>query len=175
MNDQEIEEAFQLAVTLTKQCGTIVLEGFENTAKAVKCKENHWDVVTEYDRKVEEVILQGLRERYPNHRMLGEESASEANLREPLDERPTWIIDPIDGTCNYVKGIKFIAISIALVVDGDLKVGIVFNPCLNEFYTAVRGKGAFLNGEKIKTSGIEGVGITTLRASYLIYISTIFC
>ncbi|XP_055623060.1 inositol monophosphatase 1-like [Toxorhynchites rutilus septentrionalis] len=155
MDDQKIDEAFQLATTLTKQCGSIVLEGFRNASKAVKCKENHWDVVTEYDQKVEDVLVRGLLERFPDHRMLGEESTTEANLREPLDERPTWIIDPIDGTSNFVRGVKFIAISVALVVGGDLKIGIVYNPCLDEFYSAVKGKGAFLNGEKIKTSGIE--------------------
>ncbi|XP_055630559.1 uncharacterized protein LOC129771170 [Toxorhynchites rutilus septentrionalis] len=154
MNGQEIEEAFQLASTLTKQCGSIVLKGFRNVSKTVQCKGNHWDVLTEYDRRVEDVLVKGLLERFPDHRILGEESVSEVNLREPLDGRPTWIIDPIDGTNNFVKVIKFIAISVALVVDGDLKIGIVFNPCSDEFFSAVRGKGAYLNEGKIQTSGI---------------------
>ncbi|XP_058838748.1 uncharacterized protein LOC131696225 [Topomyia yanbarensis] len=172
MNDQEIEEAFQLAVKLTKQCGPIVLEGFQNSLKHVETKGRHWDIVTEYDRRVEDVLIKGLLERFPSHRMLGEESASDANQKEPLDKRPTWIIDPIDGTNNFVRGVKFIAISVALVVDGDLKIGIISNPCLDEFYTAVKGKGAFLNGKQIHTSGIEElksalVGHEFSIASYL--------
>ncbi|XP_055530500.1 uncharacterized protein LOC129721672 [Wyeomyia smithii] len=155
MNEKEIDDAFQLAVQLTKQCGPIVLEGIANAAKVVEVKGRHWDLVTEYDRRVEDVLIKGLAERFPHHRMLGEESTTEAYQNEPLDHRPTWIIDPIDGTNNFVRGVKFIAISVALVVDGDLKIGIISNPCLNEFYTAVKGKGAFLNGEKIHTSGVQ--------------------
>ncbi|EDS32456.1 myo inositol monophosphatase [Culex quinquefasciatus] len=140
---------------LTRQCGPIVLDGFRNASKAVECKGNHWDVVTEYDRRVEQVLIGGLSRRFPDHRMLGEESTTEAASKEPLDGRPTWIIDPIDGTNNFVRGVKYIAISVALVVDGRLTVGIVSNPCLDEFYTAVRGQGARLNGEPIRTSGVE--------------------
>uniref|UniRef100_A0A8D8D3N0 Inositol-1-monophosphatase n=1 Tax=Culex pipiens TaxID=7175 RepID=A0A8D8D3N0_CULPI len=155
MNDEEIQEAFDLACQLTRQCGPIVLEGFRNATKPVECKGNHWDVVTEYDRRVEEVLIGGLSRRFPDHRMLGEESTTEAASKEPLDGRPTWIIDPIDGTNNFVRGVKYIAISVALVVDGRLTIGIVSNPCLDEFYTAVRGQGARLNGEPIRTSGVE--------------------
>ncbi|XP_053683447.1 uncharacterized protein LOC128733704 [Sabethes cyaneus] len=155
MNDQEIDEAFQLAVKLTKECGPIVLEGFNNPSKPVEVKGRHWDFVTEYDRRVEDILVEGLKKRFPDHRFLAEESASENWQDEPLAKRPTWIIDPIDGTINFVRGVKFIAISVALVVDGDLKIGIVSNPCLDEFYTAVKGKGAFLNEKKIHTSGLQ--------------------
>ncbi|XP_055591614.1 uncharacterized protein LOC129743580 [Uranotaenia lowii] len=156
MDDRQLEEAYELACRLTKECGPIVLDGFLNISKTVETKGNrHWDVVTDYDRRVEEVLIQGLKKRFPDHRMLGEESTTAENRREPLDQRPTWIIDPIDGTNNFVRGVKFIAISVALVVGGDLKIGIVFNPCLDEFYSAAKGKGAFLNGQKITTSGIQ--------------------
>lgn len=157
MNDQQIQEAFDLALDLTKQCGPIVRDGFRNASKSVANKGRHWDLVTEYDRRVEAVLIEGLRKRFPDHRMLGEESTSSADMKEPLDWRPTWIIDPIDGTINFVRGVKFIAISVALVVGGELKVAILYNPCLEEMYTAIAGQGAFLNGERIRVSGIEDV------------------
>lgn len=72
-----------------------------------------------------------------------------------LTADPTWIIDPIDGTINFVKKIHFVCISVALVVENDLKMGFLYNPTLNEFYTARRGQGAFLNGEKIEASKLE--------------------
>lgn len=155
MDSQQIQEAFDLALELTKQCGPIVLDGFRNAAKSVANKGRHWDLVTEYDRRVEDVLIEGLKKRFPLHRMLGEESTSTASMKEPLDERPTWIIDPIDGTINFVRGVKFIAISVALVVGGDLKVAILYNPCMEEMYTAIAGQGAFLNGERIRVSGVE--------------------
>ncbi|XP_062562146.1 uncharacterized protein LOC134225804 [Armigeres subalbatus] len=155
MNDQQIREAFDLALELTKQCGPIVLEGFHNSSKDVASKGRHLDLVTEYDRGVEDVLIEGLKKRYPDHRMLGEESSTKASRKEALDDRPTWIIDPIDGTVNFVRGVKFIAISVALVVAKKLKIGILYNPCLDEMYTAIDGQGAFLNGKKIRVSGIE--------------------
>lgn len=157
MNDQQIQEAFDLALALTKQCGPIVLEGFRNSAKDVASKGRHWDLVTEYDRRVEDVLIEGLKKRFPDHRMLGEESASEANRKEALDDRPTWIIDPIDGTINFVRGVKFIAISVALVVRKELKIGIIYNPCMDEMYTAIAGQGTFLNGERVRVSGVDNV------------------
>ncbi|XP_039432870.1 inositol monophosphatase 2-like [Culex pipiens pallens] len=155
MNPQQVQEAFELALRLTKQAGPLVLEGFRNASKAVDTKRTHFDVVTEYDRQVEQLLIGGLLGRYPDHRILAEESSSEAAAKEPLDGRPTWIIDPIDGTLNFVRGIPFVAISVALVVDGELTIGIISNPCMDEIYTAIQGQGAFLNGVAIRTKGIQ--------------------
>ncbi|KAL9703235.1 hypothetical protein quinque_006753 [Culex quinquefasciatus] len=137
------------------KAGPLVLEGFRNASKAVDTKRTHFDVVTEYDRQVEQLLIGGLLGRYPDHRILAEESSTEAAAKEPLDGRPTWIIDPIDGTLNFVRGIPFVAISVALVVDGELTIGIISNPCMDEIYTAIRGQGAFLNGVAIRTKGIQ--------------------
>lgn len=72
-----------------------------------------------------------------------------------MTENPTWIIDPIDGTMNFVTKIHFVCISVALVVDGELSIAFIYNPLLNELYTAKKGQGAFLNGEKIEASKKE--------------------
>lgn len=68
---------------------------------------------------------------------------------------PTWIIDPIDGTMNFVQKIHFVCISVALVVEGELRLAFIYNPLLNELYTAKKGQGAFLNGKKIEASKKE--------------------
>lgn len=72
-----------------------------------------------------------------------------------MTQDPTWIIDPIDGTINFVKKLHFVCISVALAVEGDLKIAFLYNPTLNELYTAQKGKGAYLNGIKIETSKTE--------------------
>lgn len=72
-----------------------------------------------------------------------------------LTNEPTWIIDPIDGTQNFVKGIKLIAISVGLVVNKEVVAAICYNPCMDELYTARKGQGAYLNGTKLYSSGVD--------------------
>lgn len=86
------------------------------------------------------------------NRFIAEESAAE-NI---LTNEPTWIIDPIDGTTNFIQGFPFCCISIALAVKNELVIGIVYNPILNQLFTAQKGKGAYLNQEKINVSNTEG-------------------
>jgi myo-inositol-1(or 4)-monophosphatase len=88
------------------------------------------------------------------HRFIAEEDAS-ATGEKGLTESPTWIIDPIDGTINFVKKLHFVCISVALAVEGDLKIAFLYNPTLDELYTARKGQGAFLNGVKIESSKTE--------------------
>lgn len=79
-----------------------------------------------------------------------------------LSDAPTWIIDPIDGTNNFVHGIPFTAISVAFVLRKEIQIGIVYNPIMNEMYTARLGHGAYLNGKKIAVSGAKTVSCTIL-------------
>lgn len=85
--------------------------------------------------------------------------AEETKADEVLTDAPTWIIDPIDGTNNFVHGIPFTAISVAFVIKKELQIGIVHNPIMNEMYTARLGQGAFLNGKKIAVSSAKTVSV----------------
>uniref|UniRef100_A0A182IXE8 Inositol-1-monophosphatase n=1 Tax=Anopheles atroparvus TaxID=41427 RepID=A0A182IXE8_ANOAO len=154
-NDGELKEAFDLAVELVKQCNEIVLEGYRTASKRVDVKGKHWDLVTEYDQRVEEVLIAGIRARFPHHKFCAEESAAASGEKLVLGSAPTWIIDPIDGTVNFVRGIQFTCISVALAVNGELKIGIISSPSSNELYTAIKGQGAFLNGTPIRTRTTE--------------------
>lgn len=87
-------------------------------------------------------------------RFIAEEDSS-AFGQQSLTVDPTWIIDPIDGTINFVKKLHFVCISVALCIHDDLQISFLYNPTLDEFYTARKGQGAFLNGEKIETSKNE--------------------
>ena len=110
-------------------------------------KSGHRDVVTEYDRKVQELLMARLREAVPGARFFCEEN----NQRDDLDTECLFIIDPIDGTMNFVRGFSRSCISVACANHGELVAAAVYNPYLDEMFTAVKGEGAQLNGRPIHT------------------------
>lgn len=89
-------------------------------------------------------------------RFIGEEAAAKAGKVPELTDAPTWIIDPIDGTTNFVHEFPHSCISVALAINKKLEIGIVFNPSMNQYFSARRGEGAFLNGKRIRTSQVRG-------------------
>ena len=105
------------------------------------------NLVTEVDRACEELVVGAIRGRYPGHDILAEE-----NEYAPLQSAHKWIIDPLDGTTNYAHGFPWFAVSIALEVDGEVQLGVIYQPMLDELFSVVRGKGAFLNGQPIHVS-----------------------
>ncbi|EGC45483.1 myo-inositol monophosphatase [Histoplasma capsulatum var. duboisii H88] len=100
------------------------------------------DLVTEYDRAVEAMVSKELRSRYPTYEFMGEETY---HLSSVLTDAPTFIVDPIDGTVNFVHGFPNFCISLGLTVNRQPVVGVVFNPSTAALYSAIRGKGAFFN------------------------------
>ncbi|CAM9170978.1 unnamed protein product [Hapterophycus canaliculatus] len=122
------------------------------------------DLVTETDKKAEKAIIERLRASHPDHKFMGEESTFEeagdggAADVDTIDASPTWVIDPLDGTTNFVHGYPFFCVSIALAVDGVPIVGVVYHPVSGDLYTACRGQGAFLNGVKIEVRDARGLG-----------------
>jgi fructose-1,6-bisphosphatase/inositol monophosphatase family enzyme len=107
------------------------------------------DLVTAVDVAVERLLIERLSAAFPSHKFLGEETHGGY---EQLGPEPTWIIDPIDGTTNFVHGYPSIAICIGLAVRGRVELGLVYNPAMGEKFSAVRGRGAFLNGHRIRIS-----------------------
>jgi len=109
------------------------------------------ELVTDADLASEQLITNAIAASYPNDAILAEESnqsLSQAELNGPL-----WVIDPIDGTVNYAHGHNMVAVSVAWYEGGEAQVAVVYNPFLNECYTAIRGQGAWLNGQPIQVSG----------------------
>jgi myo-inositol-1(or 4)-monophosphatase len=105
------------------------------------------DLVTEVDRGCEELIVGVILERFPDHDIIAEE-----NVYDQRNSSHRWVIDPLDGTTNYAHGFPWFAVSIALEIEGEVRIGVVFHTMMNEMFTAVRGEGAFLNGERIHVS-----------------------
>lgn len=110
------------------------------------------DLVTATDLAVEELLKDRLSALVPGSTFLAEETAARAGLGDS-----TWIIDPLDGTTNFAHGLPFVATSVALWRDGDLRLGLVNLPILGELFTAARGQGAWRNGESIRVSATAGL------------------
>jgi len=101
------------------------------------------------DRRAEEMLYEDLAKARPGYGFVGEEGG----MREGADKSHTWIVDPLDGTTNFLHGIPQFAISIALQREGTVIAGVIYNPANDELYTAERGKGAFLNDQRIRVAG----------------------
>ncbi|MBN3321145.1 IMPA1 monophosphatase, partial [Atractosteus spatula] len=119
-------------------------------------KSSPVDLVTETDQKVEALIISSIKQKFPSHSFIGEESVA-AGAPSILTDNPTWIIDPIDGTTNFVHRFPFVAVSIGFAVNKEIEFGIVYSCIEDKMYTARKGKGAFCNGIRIHVSGQEDI------------------
>ena len=132
---------------VVRDCGKIMLEAVR-TSDMVDEKEGHANFVTTYDKKVQETLKEKLTEILPAAAFVGEEDDIHASIQKGL----AFIVDPIDGTTNFIKDYHVSAISVGLINDGKSYIGVVYNPYLDEMFMAERGKGAFLNGKPIHVS-----------------------
>ncbi|XP_076656084.1 inositol monophosphatase 1-like [Halictus rubicundus] len=146
-----IDECYMTVLRLVKEAGSIVREKI-NQPQDPMIKSCEVDLVTEWDQKVEKLLVEGISSKFPDHKFIGEEESSLGGKIEFTDA-PTWIIDPIDGTMNFVHSLPHTCISIALVINKVTEIRVVYNPILEQFFTARKGQGAFLNGAPIRVSG----------------------
>ncbi|MCU6711896.1 inositol monophosphatase [Paenibacillus sp. J5C_2022] len=127
----------------------------------LQSKYSSQDLVTEVDKGSERLIRNLIATHFPHHSFLGEEGvepgpeASAKALEEARDAEYLWIVDPIDGTTNFVHGFPFFCISIALAHRGELIVGVVYDPMRNELFVAEKGKGAYVHGRKMGVADEE--------------------
>ncbi|MGF1580899.1 MAG: inositol monophosphatase family protein [Gemmataceae bacterium] len=128
-------------------------------------EKGRFDLVTEADEGSQKAIFEYLGGRFPDHRLLGEEGDA-AKSRPTPDAPPTWIIDPIDGTTNYVHDCPFYCISIGLQVAGKLVVGVVYDPVRDEMFAAAEGLGAYLNDKPIQPTPIDSLGQSLLATGF---------
>ncbi|MEB3102242.1 inositol monophosphatase family protein [Ferviditalea candida] len=121
-------------------------------------KSSHRDLVTEIDKGAEAMIRNLLHTYFPEHSFLGEESVGQESesfekaIRGAMEAEYMWIVDPIDGTTNFVHGFPFYSVSIALAHKGEVIVGVVYDPSRDEIFVAEKGKGAYVGGQKMRVS-----------------------
>jgi myo-inositol-1(or 4)-monophosphatase len=135
-----------IAVKAARRAGNLIHRSTDKIDHLTVTKKSHADFVSEVDRAAEQTIMQTLLEAYPDHAILAEESGTHG------ESEYVWIIDPLDGTTNFLHGFPQFSVSIALQHKGILTQAVVYDPVRNELFTATRGRGAFLNDKRIRVT-----------------------
>jgi myo-inositol-1(or 4)-monophosphatase len=153
--ESELAARFAAAQVLAREAGAlaIALRGGPASAFGVETKST-LDFATEADRAVERLVIERLGKRFGDD-VLGEEYGSQRNAASDsatFGDR-VWVVDPIDGTFNFIHGLEVWCVSLAFLLAGEIEFGIIYNPATNEMFAARRGRGAFLDGERIRVSG----------------------
>lgn len=124
--------------------------------------KSRMNIVTDVDKRCEDLILNRIKNIYPGHKILSEECGKYGAVRSEY----LWLIDPLDGTTNYVHGFNFFCVSIALMKKKTLLAGAVYDPMRDELFSAAKGMGAFLNHKRIKVSGISRLDKALLSTGF---------
>ena len=135
-----------IAVRAARAAGDVLVRHFDHREQLNVEQKGINDYVSEADRKAEQEILFHIRRAYPEHAILAEESGVNG------EHEVVWIIDPLDGTTNFLRGLAHFAVSIAVQVRGQIDHAVVYNPITQDLYTASRGEGAWLNNRRIRVS-----------------------
>lgn len=134
------------AITAARKAGDLMMRAQERLHDIKIMEKAQNDYVTDIDQQAEQLIIELLRKAYPNHGILGEEGGLERG-----DEH-LWIIDPIDGTRNFIHGFPHFCVSIALQIKDKIEHGVIYDPCRNDLFIATRGAGAYLNNKRMRVS-----------------------
>ncbi len=158
MQNDILDEILAIANQAALEAQNVQMDGWKNGTQ-VRSKGDPHDLVTAADVEAERRIASVIRDRFPDHNFRGEEAGNAGRVSDW-----EWLVDPIDGTTNYARGLAYFSVSIAAVYQGRTVVGLVANPVLGETFTAIEGRGAFLNGERLQgpraTSFDEALMIT---------------
>ncbi len=138
-----------IAVSAARSAGNYIMRNMERVPNLQVERKGRNDFVTQVDRNAEAEIVKIIQKAYPQHAILGEEGG-QVGKNEVL-----WIIDPLDGTTNFLHGLPHFAVSIGISVKGRLEHGVIYAPCTQDLYIASRGAGATLNNRKIRVSGAK--------------------
>ena len=143
-----MKDALEVAVSAALAAWKIQRERSQNIGKI--SHKGKFDLVTEVDFLCEQEVIRIIKKRFPDHEFLAEESGAS----QGLSSSSKWIIDPLDGTINYAHGFPVYCVSICLEHEGELILGVVYNPCMDELFVAEKGQGATMNGNPIAVSTI---------------------
>lgn len=152
----------ETAVEAARAGGEVLLANWRNLPDGSVSEKRKNDFVTSADRESEETILTRIRERFPEDSFLAEEGGASGQEKA----RRTWIIDPLDGTSNFIAGFPFWCVSIAAREGSEIVAGAVWDPLRQELFSAERGSGAFRNGARIRVTGRETLEGTFLATGF---------
>lgn len=149
-----------IAIRAARKAGNLIAKNYETPDAVETNQKGNNDFVTNVDRDAERLIIEVIRKSYPKHTIIAEESGE--LLGEDNDIQ--WVIDPLDGTTNFVKRLPHFAVSIAVRLKGRTEVAVVYDPMRNELFSAVRGQGAQLNGYRLRVANareLDGAVLAT--------------
>jgi myo-inositol-1(or 4)-monophosphatase len=151
-----------IAVRAARSAGNIIARASGQLDMVQTTQKGTNDFVTNVDKEAEQAIVQILRKSYPDHDIVAEEGGDYGSNQSDYQ----WIIDPLDGTANFIKGIPHFAVSIALRHKGKLDQAVVYDPLRGEVFTASRGAGAQLNGRRIRVTNLPELGGAVLATGF---------
>jgi len=159
-----LHEHTKHAIEIAREAGAVLREG-QRHPFAID-KKGSRDLVTSVDTASEELIVRRIRERYPDDRIVAEESAPVGPGEGTGTRSRAWIVDPLDGTNNFAHGYPFYCVAVAIEEAGELVTGVVYDPLRDELFAAERGGGATLNGKPIRVSDASLVGESIVATGF---------
>jgi len=146
---QALHPMLNIAIKAARAAGAIINRASLDVDRLTVTAKSHNDFVTEVDQAAEHAIISTLLEAYPGHGILAEESGTQHGAK---DSDYVWIIDPLDGTTNFIHGLPMYAVSIALSFRGQIQQAVVYDPSRNDMFYASKGRGAYLNDRRLRVS-----------------------
>lgn len=156
-----IDTMEQVARAAVLEAGELIRKHAGNRSSISVTLKGPSDFVTQIDRACEDLIIGAIRTRFPDHHIMAEESTNDG-----FQDGITWIIDPLDGTTNFIHGFPFVAISVAACENGVPLVGLVLDPLREELFSAVRGRGAFMNDEPMRVRESATLGDALIATGF---------
>ncbi|MFC1725810.1 inositol monophosphatase family protein [candidate division KSB1 bacterium] len=153
------DRLYSIGKELTVEAGKFIRESYEGKIE-VKFK-GRIDIVTDIDKKAESIIVNGIKENFPDHNIITEETDFEQG-----DSDTRWIIDPLDGTTNFSHGFPFFCVSVGIEYKNEVIIGFVYDPLREEMFEAKKGESALLNGKRIKPSSIDNLEHSLLATGF---------
>jgi myo-inositol-1(or 4)-monophosphatase len=157
-------DRYTFAKNLTREAGAIIRQGYGN-AKEIR-KKGEIDLVTEYDLRSERFVVERLQRAFPEDAIVAEESG------EYNEESGHWFLDPLDGTVNFAHGVPVFSISLAYMVNGQLELGVIYDPLRDELFHARRGQGAWLDDQRLNVSSVKSLNQSLLATGFAYDIRT---
>ncbi|RLV58781.1 inositol-1-monophosphatase [Parashewanella curva] len=151
-----------IAVRAARAAGQTIMRAYAELDQVEVTAKGLNDFVTNVDKEAEAAITYQIRKSYPDHTIVGEEGGEDRGK----DKDYMWIVDPLDGTNNFVRGIPHFAVSIALQIKGKTEIAVVFDPVRNELFSAVKGQGAKLNDYRLRVTDAKGLNGTILATAF---------
>ncbi|HOA83146.1 MAG TPA: inositol monophosphatase family protein [Thermodesulfovibrio thiophilus] len=156
-----MKDYLSIGIQAAKLAGTIIQDRIGTISTDEITQKSVSDYVTDVDVTSEKTIIEHIKKFFPSHQIMAEESSNSYQKTEYL-----WIIDPLDGTTNFIHGFPVVAVSIALMHKGNIVIGVVYDPTRDELFYAEQGSGAFLNENRIKVSSIKNASLSLISTGF---------